>query len=200
MASMLKELKMHSLSDIVSMGFSFIATKLFYPGATLVRRPFHIRQKSNLRFEPGFTTGHGCRFEMFDEGVIELGRNCRIGDNVHLAALHKITIGDDCLFASKIFISDLSHGSYGREGCDPRTPPNDRPLVGSPVTIGDNVWLGENVVVLQGVTIGSGCIIGANSTVSRSIPENCIAVGSPARPIKAYDDETGSWVPYLAEG
>ena len=152
MASMLKELKMHSLSDIVSMGFSFIATKLFYPGATLVRRPFHIRQKSNLRFEPGFTTGHGCRFEMFDEGVIELGRNCRIGDNVHLAALHKITIGDDCLFASKIFISDLSHGSYGREGCDPRTPPNDRPLVGSPVTIGDNVWLGENVVVLQGVT------------------------------------------------
>lgn len=69
MASMLKELKMHSLSDIVSMGFSFIATKLFYPGATLVRRPFHIRQKSNLRFEPGFTTGHGCRFEMFDEGV-----------------------------------------------------------------------------------------------------------------------------------
>ena len=29
MASMLKELKMHSLSDIVSMGFSFIATKLF---------------------------------------------------------------------------------------------------------------------------------------------------------------------------
>ena len=94
MASMLKELKMHSLSDIVSMGFSFIATKLFYPGATLVRRPFHIRQKSNLRFEPGFTTGHGCRFEMFDEGVIELGRNCRIGDNVHLAALHKITIGD----------------------------------------------------------------------------------------------------------
>nr|WP_232325803.1 DapH/DapD/GlmU-related protein [Adlercreutzia rubneri] len=94
----------------------------------------------------------------------------------------------------------MSHGSYGREGCDPRTPPNDRPLVGSPVTIGDNVWLGENVVVLQGVTIGSGCIIGANSTVSRSIPENCIAVGSPARPIKAYDDETGSWVPYRAEG
>lgn len=141
MASMLKELKMHSLSDIVSMGFSFIATKLFYPGATLVRRPFHIRQKSNLRFEPGFTTGHGCRFEMFDEGVIELGRNCRIGDNVHLAALHKITIGDDCLFASKIFISDLSHGSYGREGCRsaglPRTivPSWDRRLL-SAITCG----------------------------------------------------------------
>lgn len=199
MTSMFSEIKMHSLSEIASMGFSFVATKLFYPGATLVRRPFRIRQKRNLTFQPGFTTGRDCRFEMFGDGVIELGRNCRIGDNVHLAALHRITIGDDCLFASKIFISDLSHGSYGEGGCDPRVPPNDRPLAGASVTIGDNVWLGENVVVLQGVTIGSGCVIGANSTVSRDIPENCIAVGSPARPIKIYDRGARAWVPYCRE-
>lgn len=74
-ASIISELGKHSLSDIVSMGCAFIATKLFYPGATLVRRPFHIRQKANLSYGPGFTTGHGCRFEMFEDGVIELGRN-----------------------------------------------------------------------------------------------------------------------------
>lgn len=194
MTSIFEELGKHSLSDIVSMGCSFIATKLFYPKATLVRRPFHIRQKKNLSYDSGFTTGRGCRFEMFDDGVIRLGRNCRIGDNVHLAALHSIQIGDECLFASKVFISDLSHGSYGEDGCDPSIPPNDRPLIGSSVVIGDNVWLGENVCVLQGVTIGSGAVVGANATVSRDLPANCIAVGSPARPIKRYDPETRTWV------
>ena len=103
-------------------------------------------------------------------------------------------IGEECLFASKIFISDTSHGSYGEEGDDPSTPPNDRPLVSSPVTIGDNVWLGENVVVLPGVTIGSGCVVGANSTVSRSLPPACVAVGSPARPVKRYDYDAARWV------
>ena len=52
MASIISELGKHSLSDIVSMGCAFIATKLFYPGATLVRRPFHIRQKANLSYGP----------------------------------------------------------------------------------------------------------------------------------------------------
>lgn len=198
MPSLLKELKMHSVSDIIGMGFSFVSTKLFYRGATLVRRPFHIRGKANLSFQPGFTTGRNCRFEMFGDGRIALGKNCRIGDNVHLAALESISIGDDCLFASKIFISDLSHGEYGANGCVPSVPPNDRPLVGSPVVIGDNVWLGENVVVLQGVTIGNGVVVGANSTVSRDLPDNCIAVGSPARPIKQYSDQVGGWVPFNA--
>ncbi|WP_206214827.1 MULTISPECIES: DapH/DapD/GlmU-related protein [unclassified Adlercreutzia] len=194
MTSVLGELGKHAFSDIISMGVSFVFTKLFYPRATLIRRPFHIRQKGNLSFASGFTTGRGCRFEMFEDGAIKLGRNCHIGDNVHFAALRLIEVGDDCLMASKVFISDLSHGSYGVDGCNPDLPPNDRPLVGSPVIIGNNVWIGENVCILQGVTIGSGTVVGANATVSRDLPERCIAVGSPARPIKRFDDVSETWV------
>ena len=51
------------------------------------------------------------------------------------------------------------------------------------VTIGDNVFIGAESVVLPGVTIGSNVIIGANSTVSHDIPENSVAVGTPARVI-----------------
>lgn len=194
MASLVDELRYHSPSDVLSMGVSFLFSRLFYPEATLVRRPFHIRGRKNLEYAPGFTTGRNCRFELFGKGRVILGRNCRIGDNVHLVASDSVVIGDECLFASKIFISDTSHGSYGEEGDDPSIPPNDRPLVSSPVTIGDNVWLGENVVVLPGVTIGSGCVVGANSTVSRSLPPLCVAVGSPARPVKRYDYDTARWV------
>lgn len=55
------------------------------------------------------------------------------------------------------------------------------------VTIGNNVFIGAESVVLPGVTIGSNVIIGANSTVTHDIPENSVAVGSPARVICTLD-------------
>lgn len=57
-----------------------------------------------------------------------------------------------------------------------------------PITIGDNVYIGNNVIILPGVTIGSNVIIGAGAVVSRSIPDNSLAVGVPARVIKTADE------------
>lgn len=56
------------------------------------------------------------------------------------------------------------------------------------VTIGDNVWFGENVTVCKGVSIGNNCIIGTGAIVTRSIPDNSVAVGVPARVISSYED------------
>ena len=42
-------------------------------------------------------------------------------------------------------------------------------------------------VRLSGVTVGELSIIGANSVVTRSIPEKCIAVGNPAKVIQQWD-------------
>lgn len=193
--SVFSELRNHSASAVVGMGFSFIKTKLFFHGADLIRRPFFLRgNKRNFRYGQGFRTGRGCRIELFDDGVIQMGPRCHIGDNVHIVSSSRVDIGADCLFASKIFISDTSHGSYGEDGCSPDVPPEDRPLVSDPVRIGERVWLGDNVVVLPGVTIGDGCIIGANATVTKDIPACTVAAGSPARPLKHYDFEKQAWV------
>lgn len=51
-------------------------------------------------------------------------------------------------------------------------------------TIGDNVTLGVNVTIIGGVTIGNNVTIGAGSIVVKDIPDNCIAVGNPCKPIK----------------
>lgn len=56
------------------------------------------------------------------------------------------------------------------------------------VKIGNNVWLGENVSILKGVTIGDNVIIGLGSIVTKNIPSNSIAVGSPAKVIGSYED------------
>ena len=56
------------------------------------------------------------------------------------------------------------------------------------VTIGNNVFIGMNSLILKGVKIGNNVIIGAGSIVTRDIPDNCVAVGNPAKIICSLDE------------
>ncbi|MDO3628846.1 acyltransferase [Mucilaginibacter sp. BT774] len=60
----------------------------------------------------------------------------------------------------------------------------------SPIVIGDDVFIGANSIILKGVTIGNRSIIGAGSVVTKSIPEDEIWAGNPARFIKMANNET----------
>ena len=53
-----------------------------------------------------------------------------------------------------------------------------------PVHIGENVWIGAGAVILPGVTIGDRSVIGAGSVVSRDIPPDVVALGSPCRVVR----------------
>ncbi len=55
---------------------------------------------------------------------------------------------------------------------------------GKPITIGEEAWLGGGVIVLAGVTIGDRTTVGAGSVVSKDLPADVLAVGSPARVIR----------------
>lgn len=50
--------------------------------------------------------------------------------------------------------------------------------------IGNNVNLGVNVTIIGNVMIGNNVTIGAGSVVVKDIPDNCVAVGNPCKPIK----------------
>ena len=51
-------------------------------------------------------------------------------------------------------------------------------------TLGNNVSLGANVTIIGNVNIGNNVTIGAGSVVVKDLPDNCVAVGNPARVIK----------------
>ncbi len=53
------------------------------------------------------------------------------------------------------------------------------------------MWIAGNVTILSGVTIGSGSVIAGHSVVTRDIPPNCLAGGSPARVIKSLNVPDG---------
>ena len=56
------------------------------------------------------------------------------------------------------------------------------------VIIGNNIYFGLGCTILKGVTIGDNCIIGANSLVTQNIPENSVAIGSPAKVICSLNE------------
>lgn len=194
----------YGLFDILKICYFLLKTKIFFPKARLIRFPIDIRNKKNIDFGENLTTGVGCRIETFPQIITEskllkFGKNVQLNDYVHIAAVHSVEIGNNVLMASKIYISDCTHGSYigNEDDSDPLTIPKDRPLSVKPVLIEANVWLGEFVSVLPGVTIGEGTIVGANSVVSKSLPPYVIAVGSPAKPIKFYNFESKRWEKYV---
>ncbi len=54
--------------------------------------------------------------------------------------------------------------------------------------IGFASGIGSNSTILPGITIGDNAVIGAGSVVTKDIPENMIAVGSPAKVIRSIFD------------
>ena len=196
---MIKRIPRYSVIEIIRMSFFLIRTKLLFKDARLIRFPFDIRGRKYIKVMQGFTTGRGCRIEAYPHDsksiVIKIGENFQMNDYVHITGVSSVEIGNNVLLASKVYISDSSHGSYQGDENDshPDSIPKDRPLFCKKILIKDNVWLGEHVSVLPGVTIGRGSIIGANSVVAKDIPEHCIAVGCPAHVIKRYSFDLNRW-------
>ena len=56
--------------------------------------------------------------------------------------------------------------------------------LGGDVTLGEVAFLGIGARVIPGIRIGRWSVIGAGSVVTKDIPDNCTAVGVPAKVIK----------------
>ena len=122
---------------------------------------------------------------------ISIGNRVTSTGQLQVAAMSEIIIEDDVMFATNVNITDGFHG-YSRID----EPYKYQEIINiKPIIIKQGCWIGQNVVIFPGVMIGEMSIIGANSVVSKSIPERCIAVGSPAKVIKKWDEEEGDWVP-----
>lgn len=123
-------------------------------------------------------------FRCFPPFYTDCGKNIKIGKNVFINACCRfqdqggIEIGDGSLIGHNTTIATLNHdfNPYKRANLHP-----------SPVKIGKNVWIGSDSTILPGVEIGDGAVIGAGSIVTKNVPANSIAVGSPARVIKQIE-------------
>ncbi len=212
---LLKKLFTNNFTYNYNLFYSYILTKIFYFNCRLIRYPIFIRGKNKIYLGKNFTCGRFNRIDAFGENAeIKFGSNVQINDYNHIAAVSKISIGDDCLIASNVFISDHNHGIFSdhtlaatvvnnkfrsvQRSVHLHTNPSDfysqSDLSAKPIFIGNNVWLGESVIILPGIKIGDGSIVGAGSVVTKDLDSLSIYAGNPARKIKFFDHKRKKWI------
>ena len=117
---------------------------------------------------------------------IKIGHNTGINAGAYLAGQGGIEIGNDVIIGPGVKIFSENHNFSAKEKIIKHQGVNREG-----VKIKDNCWIGANVTVLDGVTIGGGCVIAAGSVITRSVPENTVAGGIPARVLrKRFDTQS----------
>ncbi|GBF48835.1 acyltransferase, left-handed parallel beta-helix (Hexapeptide repeat) family [Leptospira ryugenii] len=110
---------------------------------------------------------------------IVFGKGVGINTGTYINGVGGILFEDNVLIGSNVTISSGKHPTYLSER-DIIELPSER----LPIKIRKGVWIAAGVVVNPGVEIGKGTVVGANSVVTRSLSEEGIYVGSPARLMK----------------
>ena len=94
---------------------------------------------------------------------VPIGNNLRIDHFGDIIISGYATFGNDCVLRNGVTV--------GLKNIDEKAAP----------TIGNNVNIGAGAKLLGPITIGDNVDIGANAVVIQSVPDNCIAVGIPAK-------------------
>lgn len=158
--------------------------------SVIVWKAYHLKGLENI------TIGDNCILEsdlqltawvnISPTAQIFIGDGCMIRRGAHISATNRITIGNNLLTGTNVFITDNSHGNTSLNCI--QLPPDERPIVSKgAVNIGNNVWLGNNVCILSGVKIGDNAVVGANSVVTHDVPSFTVVGGAPAHIIKTYN-------------
>ncbi len=128
-----------------------------------------------------------CAWEFhIDIGSFFAHREARVGSRVVIGAftiIGCVDLGKEVLIASRVSITSGKNQHHDRNGKGRGEQVLER------VRIGDETWVGEGAVVMANV--GSRCIVSAGSVVTKSAPEDIIAVGNPARFMPRGRMETG---------
>jgi acetyltransferase-like isoleucine patch superfamily enzyme len=151
------------------------------PGSLLVPQriyPSHVMSHPEIKYE----------VQIYNPKIV-IGNRVTATGSLTISAMQEVTIEDDVMFALNVLIAD---GMHGFENVDIPYKYQKMWKI-KPTIIKRGCWIGQNVVIMPGVTVGELSIIGANSVVTKSIPDRCIAIGAPARVIKQWDEAAQRW-------
>lgn len=109
--------------------------------------------------------------------MMEFGNNISINQNCYLAG--EITIGDNVSIAH-----NTSFHSFNHTWNDKSMPIRENPLYTKRIEVAEDVWIGCNVVILSGVKVSKRTVIAAGAIVNKSVEENSLIGGNPAKLIK----------------
>ena len=149
-------------------------------------RPSEYGRRMALLKEMFAEIGEGCYIEPplhANRGgkYCHFGRNVYANFNLTLVDNTHIYVGDHTMLGPNVVLATAAHPILP----ELREKAYEYDV---PVRIGRNCWIGAGAIVLPGVTVGDNAVIGAGSAVTKDIPANVIAAGSPCRVIRPIDE------------
>lgn len=128
---------------------------------------------------PGFT------IKMQRARGVKIGKGCYIGPYVQIDLLYPdlVTIEDNVAIGSNSMVF-----AHTNPAANLHLKKNHYPRKLDPVLIKSGAWITPGCIITPGTTIGKNSILSIGSVAANSIPDNCIAIGNPARVIKKLDD------------
>lgn len=137
----------------------------------------------------------GWRRWMLSRFRATIGAQVHVYPNVRITMPWNLTIGDHAAVGDRAILyalgpieikarATISQGAHLCAGTHDISLP-DRPLVKSPITVGEDVWVAADAFVGPGVTLGKGSILGARAVVVRDVPPHAVMAGNPAK-LKRY--------------
>jgi len=109
------------------------------------------------------------------EAIVIIGKGVGIFENTIINPNSPITIGDYTGIGAEVML--WTHGAW-------LDITQGYPADFGPITIGSNVWLPARSIMLPNTSIGDDTVIGIGSTITKPIPSNCMAAGTPCKVIK----------------
>jgi len=125
-----------------------------------------------------------------DEKVrMKIGKCVLIGRQSVISTAGYLEIGDYCVLAPRVFVSDADHvfDDIYQPVLQQGTT-NNRSVI-----IEENCWLGMQSIVTGNLTVGRGSVVAANAVVTKDVPPFSIMAGVPAKVIKMYNFVTKEW-------
>lgn len=137
----------------------------------------------------GCSIGDGTKVGAFVEiqKNVNIGKNCKISS--HTFICEGVTIKDNVFIGHNVsFINDKYPSAVNPDGS--MQTENDWSVAETVVEEGASI--GTSVTILCGITIGKNAIVGAGSVVTKSIPNNLVVAGNPAKILKMENKRRGS--------
>lgn len=109
-----------------------------------------------------------------------LGKHVFINSNVQFTDLGGISLADNVLIGPGAMLITVNHQL---------DPANRRSLDTASIRVDSNAWIGARSVILPGVTVGRNAVVAAGAVVTKSVPNNTVVAGVPAKVIKVIEVE-----------
>ena len=109
------------------------------------------------------------------EAVVHIGQHVGIFEHTLINPNSPVTIGDEVGIGTEVMI--WTHGAW-------LDVTQGFPSDFGPVTIGNNVWLPARTIMLPNTSVGDNCVIGIGSIITKDIPANSMAAGSPCKVLR----------------